>query len=473
MTVTALRSSVITFHQDPFLVDPASSYRYLEDALVVIAGGKIVSVDPYSDAAVESASDAAGSAVMVTHYPDSLICAGFIDCHVHYPQTQMIGAFGEQLLEWLNKYTFIAEQQFADKSHADTVSRVFLRELLRSGTTTAAVYCTVHPESVDALFEESERFNTRMIAGKVLMDRHAPDALLDTPERGYDESKVLLEKWHGRGRQLYCITPRFAASSTDEQLAAAARLWKEYPGTYMQTHLAENTGEIDWVRDLFPQRSSYLDVYDHAGLTGPRAIFGHAVHMDDVDFACCHRTGSALAHCPTSNLFLGSGLFKLNEAKQPGRPVRVGIGSDIGAGTSFSTLHTLNEAYKVSQMAQGRLTAAHAFYLATRGGAEALYLQDSLGSVAPGYDADLVVLDLAPTPLIAFRMGFTQDILERLFVLMTLGDDRAVRATYVAGVPVYDSARDEPFRYAQDAAASDGNAQDPRPHDASLPGIPG
>jgi guanine deaminase len=468
MTVTALRSSVITFHQDPFLVDPADSYRYLEDALVVMADGKIVSVDPYSDAAADAVVDAAGASVAITHYPDSLVCAGFIDCHVHYPQTQMIGAFGEQLLEWLNKYTFIAEQQFADKSHADTVSRVFLRELLRAGTTTAAVYCTVHPESVDALFEESERFNTRMIAGKVLMDRHAPDALLDTAERGYDESKALLEKWHGRGRQLYCITPRFAASSTDAQLAAAARLWKEHPGTYMQTHLAENTGEIEWVRDLFPQRSSYLDVYDHAGLTGPRAIFGHAVHMDEVDFACCHRTGSALAHCPTSNLFLGSGLFNMAEAKQTTRPVRVGIGSDIGAGTSFSTLHTLNEAYKVSQMAHGRLTAAHAFYLATRGGAEALYLQDSLGSLAPGYDADLVVLDLAPTPLIAFRMGFTQDILEKLFVLMTLGDDRAVRATYVAGVPVYDSARDEPFRY---AAEPSGIA--PSPQTERYPGIPG
>lgn len=455
MTATALRSSVISFDQDPFLSDPDASYRYLDDALVRIDGGKIVSLDPYTDAA------AAGLAV--THYPDALICAGFIDCHVHYPQTQMIGAFGEQLLEWLNKYTFVAEQQFADKSHADTVAQVFLRELLRSGTTTAAVYCTVHPQSVDAFFEESERFDTRMIAGKVLMDRNAPDALLDTAERGYDESKALLQKWHGRGRQLYCVTPRFAASSTDEQLAAAARLWKEHPGTYMQTHLCENTGEIDWVRELFPQRSSYLDVYDHAGLTGPRAIFGHAVHMDDVDFACCHRTGSALAHCPTSNLFLGSGLFKLGEAKQTDRPVRVGIGSDIGAGTSFSTLHTLNEAYKVSQLGQGRLTAAHAFYLATRGGAEALYLQDSLGSVAPGYDADLVVLDLKATPLIAFRMGFAKDILEKLFVLMTLGDDRAVRATYVAGRPVYDSARVTPFLHADPAALEDD----------AIPGFPG
>ena len=444
MGVSALRGAVVSFHQDPFVVDPADSYTYIEDALVVLEAGKIVSVAPYADASARG--------LQVTHYPDAIISAGFIDCHVHYPQTQMIGAFGEQLLEWLTKYTFVAEQQFADKAHADEVAGVFLKELLRAGTTTAAVYCTVHPQSVDAFFEESERFNTRMIAGKVLMDRNAPDALLDTAESGYAESKVLLDKWHGRGRQLYCVTPRFAASSTEEQLLAAARLWREHPGTYMQTHLSENLGEIDWVRELFPQHQSYLDVYDHAGLTGPRSIFGHAVHMSEDDFCRCHQTGSALAHCPTSNMFLGSGLFRMFDAKRVDRPVRVGLGTDIGAGTSFSQLQSLGGAYKVSQLNQSKLTAAHAFYLATRGGAEALYLQDSLGSVAAGYDADLIVLDLAATPLLKFRMGHATDLLEKLFVLMTLGDDRAIRATYVAGEPVYDRNRAEPFAYAQVAS---------------------
>lgn len=437
-TVTAIRSAVLSFHQDPFLVDPDQAFTYLDDGLILIEGGRILSVQAYTPAAAQG--------LPVTTYPDAIVCAGFIDCHVHYPQTQMIGAYGEQLLEWLQKYTFVAEQDFADKAHADAVAELFLQELLRAGTTTAAVYCTVHPQSVDAFFEASERLNTRMIAGKVLMDRHAPPELLDTVESGIRDSRALLEKWHGRGRQLYCVTPRFAASSTQAQLEAAGQLWREHPGTYMQTHLCENVGEIEWVASLFPERDSYLDVYHQAGLTGPRAIFGHAVHLSETDFDCCSRTGSALAHCPTSNLFLGSGLFKMFQARRADRPVRVGLGTDIGAGTSFSQLQSLNEAYKIARLNHTQLTAIHAFYLATRGGAQALYLEDSLGSVAPGYDADLVVLDLHATPLIAFRMRHASSLAEKLFVLMTLGDDRAVRATYVAGQCVYDRNGDPTFR---------------------------
>jgi guanine deaminase len=325
----ALRAATISFRSDPFLTDPKDAIDYLEDGLVVLHDGKIVSVGPYSDEAAKGLD--------VTRYDNAIISAGFIDCHVHYPQTQMIGAFGEHLLEWLNTYTFVAEQQFADKKHADDVSQVFLSELLRAGTTTAAVYCTVHPQSVDAFFEESSRYNTRMIAGKMMMDRNAPDALLDTADTGYSDSKALLEKWHGNGRQLYCVTPRFAPSSTDAQLLAAGRLWKENPGTYMQTHLCENTDEIAWVQELFPDSKSYLDVYDYAGLTGPRAIFGHAIHMTEDDFCQCHKTGSALAHCPTSNMFLGSGLFRAFDAKKKERPIRIGVGTDLGAGTSFFT----------------------------------------------------------------------------------------------------------------------------------------
>lgn len=438
----ALRGAALTFHSDPFLTDPDRSYSYFPDALILIEDGRIVSV---ADAGAANLPDG----VPVSHFEDSIILPGFIDAHVHYPQTEMIGSFGEHLLEWLDRYTYVTEQKFADKAHADKVAKVFLRELLRSGTTTAAVYCTVHPQSVDAFFEESSRFNTRMIAGKVLMDRNAPEPLLDSAETGYAESKALIAKWHDRGRQLYAITPRFAGSCSEAQLNAAGRLWREHPGTYLQTHLCETRDEIAWVQSLFPDSSSYLDVYRRAGLSGPRAIFGHAVHVDEDDFAHCHSTGAALAHCPTSNMFLGSGLFRAFDAKRKDRPVRLGVGTDIGAGTSFSQLQTLNEAYKVAALNDTRLSAAHAFYLATRGGAEALYLDDTIGSIESGFEADLVILDLRATPLLDFRLNGCRDILERLFVLMTLGDDRVVRATYVAGHLAYDRNRPgEPFKYA-------------------------
>jgi guanine deaminase len=430
----ALRGAALTFRADPFLTAPESSHIYYPDALIVIEDGKIASVEDAAQARVPGD-------LPVTHFPDALILPGFIDAHVHYPQTEMIASYGAHLLEWLDTYTYVTEQKFSDKAHASKVAHVFLRELLRAGTTTAAVYCTVHPQSVDAFCEESERFNTRMIAGKVLMDRNAPDALRDTAESGYSQSKALIEKWHNKGRQLYAVTPRFAGSCSEAQLEAAGKLWREHPGTYLQTHLCETREEIAWIKSLFPDCKSYLDVYHRAKLTGPRAVFGHAIHMTEEDFAQCHATGSALAHCPTSNLFLGSGLFRVFDAKRKERPVRVGLGTDIGAGTAFSQLMTLNETYKVAALNDSKLSAAQAFYLATRGGAEALYLDKIVGSIASGYEADLVVLDVRATPLMDFRMNFCRDILDRLFVLMTLGDDRAVRCTYVAGERVYDRDR--------------------------------
>ncbi|MCB5364735.1 guanine deaminase [Pusillimonas sp. CC-YST705] len=439
MTVSAIRGEIVSMRADPFLTPPEEAIQHLPDGLILIEDGKIAQVTPWSPEAAKG--------LPVTHYPTGIISAGFIDGHVHYPQTQMIGAFGLHLLDWLNEYTFIAEQAFADKTHAQKVAKIFLRELLRAGTTTAAVYCSVHPQSVDAFFEESSAFNTRMIAGKVLMDRNAPEALQDTAESGYAESKALIERWHGKGRQHYCVTPRFAPSCSPEQLSAAGRLWSENPGTYMQTHLCETTDEIEWVLSLFPERKSYLDVYAHYGLTGPRAIFGHGVHMTEEDFSQCHSSGSALCHCPTSNLFLGSGLFRAFDARKKERPVRTALGTDLGAGTSFSQLQTLNEAYKVAQLNGTKLTAAHGLWLATRGGAEALYLDDRIGSIEAGKDADLVVLDTESTPLLKFRDSYAKNLMEKLFVLMTLGDDRAVRATYVAGVPVYDRDRSESFTY--------------------------
>lgn len=430
--IKALRADLVTFTGDPFLKAPEDCLKYIADAIVLIENGRIADLGPASEL---QARLPAG--LVPEHYPDAIISAGFIDTHVHYPQTEMIGAYGEQLLEWLNTYTFVAEQNFASAEHARTVAGVFLRELLRAGTTTAAVYCTVHPQSVQAFFEESSRFNTRMIAGKVLMDRNAPQKLLDTAQQGYDESKALIERWHNKGRQHYCITPRFAPTSTDAQLDICGVLAKEHPDTFIQTHLCENLDEIKWVLELFPARKSYLDVYANAGLVRDRSIFGHGVHLTEEDFCTCHQTGAALAHCPTSNLFLGSGLFRLFDAKKPNRPVRVGLGTDLGAGTSFSQLQSLNEAYKVAQMNQTRLNAIQAFYLATRGSAEALCLDDRIGSVAKGYEADLVILDKKATPLLEFRSTFCKSIVEQLFVLMILGDDRAVRATYVAGERVY------------------------------------
>ena len=439
----ALRGPALSLKADPFALPAGDCLDHIEDALILIEDGVIAAIGPYADLAPGLSPE-----IDLIDHRTGLIVPGFIDAHVHYPQLQMIGAYGAQLLEWLDAYTFPAEMSFADAAHAERVAGLFLRELLRAGTTTAMVYCTVHPHSVDAFFAESERFNTRMIAGKVLMDRNAPAPLLDTAQCGFEESAALIARWHGKGRQLYCVTPRFAPTSTEAQLDAAGALLHEANGLFLQTHLCENPGEVEWVRELFPARASYLDVYAAAGLVGPRSMFGHAVHVHEGDFCTCHQAGAGLAHCPTSNLFLGSGLFRLFEAVDPRRPVRVGLGTDVGGGTSLSQLQSLNEAYKVAALTGHKLNAAQGLYLATLGGARALHLDDRLGRLAPGYEADIVVLDPKATPLLGFRTDYCNSIEELVFVLMTLGDDRAVRATYVAGAPVYD--RDRPgerFRY--------------------------
>jgi guanine deaminase len=430
--VTAIRGAVLTFTGDPFASDLSDCMRYESDAIVAMADGKVVDFGPAAEVAPRLAPGTA-----VTTFADALIMAGFVDAHVHYPQTQIIGAYGKQLIDWLNDYTFVAEQQFADTDYARSVARVFLDECLRAGTTTSSVFCTVHPGSVDAFCEESTARGMRTIAGKVLMDRHAPAALTDTAARGYDETKALIERWHGHGRQLYCVTPRFAVTSSPDQLEAAAAVWREHPGTYLQSHVSENRREIAWVRELFPERSGYLDVYDHFGLLGERAIYGHGVWLTEAELAGCHESGTAIAHCPTSNTFLGSGLFDVHNAVKPSRPVRIGLGTDLGGGTRFSMLSTMHEAYKIAQLNGRSLSAPQAFYLATRGTARALYLDDRIGSIATGMEADVVVLDLKSTPLIEFRMRHCRDLSEALFIQMTMGDERAVRATYVAGRLAY------------------------------------
>jgi guanine deaminase len=426
---TAIRGPALTFTGDPFEKGLEATMVYEADAIVAFGGGVITHFGP-----ADKIKNKLPNGLKVRNYgPDSLISAGFLDSHVHFPQTPMIAAFGEQLLDWLNKYTFPTERKYADKAFASSVAKVFLDESLKNGITTSCVYCTVFPQSVDALFEEAERLGLRIAAGKVMMNRNAPDYLLDTTKSSYDDSKKLISKWHGRGRLMYAITPRFAPTSTDDQLVAAGELWSEYPDCYMQTHVSENKNEVAWVKELFPKRKGYLDVYDHSKLCRPRSVFGHGIHLTDDELQTMHRTGSAIAHCPTSNFFLGSGYLDVFRAKDAKRPVRVGLGTDLGAGTSFSILLTLNEAYKAAQLNNKVLTAGHAYYLATRGTAHAMYIDDKVGSIAPGMEADLVVLDMKSTPIIDYRMKFVEDINEALFIQMTLGDDRAIQATYVAG----------------------------------------
>jgi guanine deaminase len=428
-TRKAYRAAILHSLADPAVAGIKQSYQYFEDGILLIENGKVAEVGAASDLLPKLAG------VEVEHYRDALITPGFIDTHIHYPQTGMITSYGEQLLDWLNTYTFPTERQFEDKAHASDVAAIFLKELLRNGTTTALVFGTVHPQSVDAFFEQADRLNLRMIAGKVLMDRNAPDYLTDTAESGYAESKALIERWHGKGRLHYAVTPRFAPTSTPEQLELAGKLLGEFPDLYMHTHLSENRKEIEWVKELFPERKGYLDVYDHHKLIGPRAVFAHGVHLCDDECRRLAETGSAVAFCPTSNLFLGSGLFDLNKLEQHG--VRVGLGTDVGAGTSFSQLQSLNEAYKVMQLQGKKLDPFKSLYLATLGGANALYLDDRLGNFLPGKDADFVVLDYNATPLMGYRMQQARTLEERLFALTMLGDDRTVKETFAAGVSVH------------------------------------
>lgn len=426
MTCKAYRAAILHSIADPAEVGIEASYEYFEDGLLVVEDGKITALGNATDLLTTLAAD-----TDITFYSDALITPGFIDTHIHFPQTGMIGAYGEQLLDWLNTYTFPCESQFADPTHADKVADIFLKELLRNGTTTALVFGSVHPQSVEALFEAAQRLDLRLIAGKVMMDRNAPDYLTDTPESSYADSKALIERWHGQGRLHYAVTPRFAPTSTPEQLTLAGKLLSEYPDVYLHTHISENLQEIEWVKSLFPERKGYLDVYDHYQLLGERSVFAHGVHLCDEECARLAETGSAVAFCPTSNLFLGSGLFNLPMAEK--HKLNVGLGTDVGAGTSFSLLNTLNEAYKVMQLQGIRLNPFKSLYLATLGGARALRLEDKIGTLKPGTDADFVVLDYNATPLMNYRIQQSKDIAETLFVLMTLGDDRTVEETYAAG----------------------------------------
>lgn len=445
-----VRGQLLTFKADPFIYNENECYDYYVDGLVVIQDNHIVDVGEYSAVSKKypQLTDAD-----IDVYENSLIMPGFIDCHIHYVQSPMIGSFGDTLLNWLNEYTFPTESKFKDKAFADEVSKEVMKQLLEQGTTTANVFSTSFKESVDAFFEESERYNTRMITGRVLMDRNVPDSLRDqNTEQSIIESEELLKKWHHRGRQLYAVIPRFAPTSTPRQMELAGELYQRYidQGVYLHTHLDEVQSEIDWVTQLFPDCDNYTDVYKKYGMVDRYSVFAHCCIVREEEWDTLHKAHCGIAHCPSSNLFLGDGEFKYWEAKEASRPVATGIGTDVGGGTNFSIPRQLGEAYKVAMLRSRNLTALRSFYLATRGGAEALHLENTIGSIAPGYEADIAVLDLQPSEFSTWRLKFSESIFDKLFVLMTLGLNNLNKATYVAGRKVYDRFRDAKWKYASE-----------------------
>jgi len=422
----AFRASIFHCLADPGQTAVASASEYVEDGLLVVDDGVVTAIGP-----AEQLQPTLPDDVAVEDLRGKLVLPGFIDCHVHYSQLDIIAAYGEQLLDWLHRYAYPEEARFADAAHARDVADAFLDGLLANGTTTALVFATVHPQSVDVIFEAAAGRNMRLIAGKVLMDRHCPPELCDDAESAYSDSKALIDRWHGKGRLGYAITPRFALTSSEAQLKAAGRLAAEYPDTWVHTHLAENTEEVDEIARQFPDSHSYLDVYDRFGLVRERSMFAHCLYLDDTDRALMSAKGAAGAFCPTSNLFLGSGLFDLES--MAGAGVKVGLATDVGGGTSLSMLKTMSEAYKVLHLRGQSLPASRAIYLATLGAAAALGLDDKIGNLEVGKEADFIVVDAHASSATSRRARTTSSIDELLFSLIFLGDDRNISATYIQG----------------------------------------
>ena len=431
----AFRARILDFIDDPSTSDQA--WRLFEDGLLVVEQGKVKACGDYTELQA-----GLGAEVEVVDYRGYLMMPGFIDSHVHYPQTDIIASHGTQLLDWLQRYTFPTENKFSNAAIAQDTADFFIRQLLRNGTTTAMVFATIHPQSVDAIFQAANQQQMCLISGKVMMDRNAPDFLLDTAQSSYDDSHALIEKWHHKDRLHYAVTPRFAPTSTEDQLRVAQQLVNEVPDVYLQSHVAENQGEVEWVEKLFPWSRSYLDVYDHFGLLGDRSVYAHCIYLDDADRSCMAQSGTAVSFCPTSNLFLGSGLFDMQSALD--HALAVTIGSDVGGGTSFSLLHTLNEAYKVCQMSGYHMSPMQAFYLLTLGAARALFLDQKLGNFNQGKEADFIVIDLNATELMQRRMKHAEDLQDELFALMIMGDDRNILATHILGACCYHRDKDKP-----------------------------
>lgn len=428
MIEKVIRGRVLTFNAAPDSHDDTDAYSYWEDGAILVRDTQITACGAYDDVSVLASE----GAEIINHQP-CLLSAGFIDTHLHFPQAQIIASWGEQLLDWLEIYTYPAECEFADTDHAKEIATRFFYELIAHGTTTAASFCTSHRASVDAYFREAVRRNMCVIGGKTMMDRNVPEALRDSPQRGYDECKELISRWHGRDRCFFAVTPRFAITSTPEQLLTAQALVREHPDCYLQSHLAENQDEITLTTELYPDAPDYLGVYETYGLLGTKSLLGHSIHLNPREQALMAESDSVPVFCPTSNLFLGSGLF--DKAAMDQRGVRSAIATDIGAGTSFSMLRTLDEGYKILQLQKQNLSPFTAFYWITRGNAEALSLVDRIGTLDPGTDADIVVLDPRATTVMDLRMERVDNLAEELFVLQTLGDDRAVVETYIAGAP--------------------------------------
>jgi guanine deaminase len=428
MTTKLIRGRLLSFKRAPLSMTDSASYVYEHDGALLVADGKIAAAGDYAKVRAEAAADVEE----IDHRPH-LIMPGFIDCHMHFPQMQVIASYAGSLLEWLNTYTFHEECRFVETDHAARIATHFYDELLRHGTTTAAAYCSVHKASADAYFAEAMKRGMCMVGGKVMMDRNAPQGLLDTPEMGYDETRQVIADWHGKGRNHVAITPRFAITSTPAQMKAAQTLAEEFPDLFIQTHLSENHEEIRYTCELFPEATDYTDIYARYGLLGRKTLLGHAIHLSEREADALSEAGSVAVHCPTSNLFLGSGLFPMKSLMRRDKAVRVAVATDIGGGSSYSMLRTLDEAYKIQQLLGERLNPFESFYLMTRGNAEALSMENDIGTLDVGSTADLVVLDAAPTPAMKLRMETIQSLPEELFLLQTMGDDRAVVETYVAG----------------------------------------
>lgn len=430
MAELLLRGRTLSFLRWPDSADDLAACRYEDDGGLLLRDGKIAAAGPYS----EVAKHAGPNAKIIDHRPH-LILPGFIDAHAHYPQMQVIASYGAELLDWLNNYTFPEEGNFRDAQHGRRIARLFLDELVRHGTTTVAAYCSVHKQSAEAFFAEALDRDMLVIGGKVMMDRNAPEAVLDTPRSGYDDTKALINEWHGKGRCLYAVTPRFAITSSPEQLAMAGQLMREHPDLHMQTHLSENRAEIDYTCALYPEARDYTDVYERYGLLGRKALFGHCIHLSEREADALSDSGSIAVFCPTSNLFLGSGLFDYQRYRQRAKPLRIATATDVGGGTNYSLLRTMDEGYKVIALNGEKLNPLASFWQLTRGNAEALSIADRAGTLDAGTDADITVLDARSTPAMRLRMERVETLAEELFLLQTLGDDRSVREVYVAGRP--------------------------------------
>lgn len=434
MSLLLLRGRILSFLTEPEGLDDRASYRFEEDGGLLVRDGKISAIGDFAQV-----SATAGKDVPVVDHRPHIIMPGFIDAHVHMPQMQVIASYGAELLDWLNNYTFPEETKFANAQHARRIARLFFDESLRNGTTTVAAYTTVHKASAEAFFAEALSRDLCVIGGKPMMDRNAPDGLRDTAQSGYDDTKALISEWHGKGRLHYAITPRFAITSSDAQMEATGALMRENPTLHMQTHLSENHAEIAFTQELFPWSKDYTDVYDHYGLLGPKALFGHCIHLSEREADALSDSGSVAVFCPTSNLFLGSGLFDYQRYRKRDRPLRVASASDTGGGTSYSMLRTMDEGYKVIALNGEKLNPLASFWQVTLGNARALSLDTRVGTLDVGTDADMVVLNSRATPIMKLRMETIETLAQELFLLQTLGDDRAVAEVYVAGKPAKSS----------------------------------